>query len=275
MYDLDCLVAAPRIVFCCCWASAFGFSLRLFTSSRLDSNLIPLLALLRVFILFYVAIFFLLCIHFYEWAVFVCAFSSLQLQSSLFAVVVCSMLLVQIYSKAPKRPVICARYHDALPMMVSWWDVKSLRGACYFFSIGAQSIISAGRSSYFLLLSCVVSVFSEFVRLEDGDRGFHLWIGNPIDSQLFSFSAQPAPHSNEGSAPSSFMLKDIRAERGKTLVSRFMDEIDFETDLFASLSSAAAFFCSPPHTNNWIPQRHEKSRRELEMYIESEQENAK
>lgn len=70
------------------------------------------------------------------------------------------------------------------------------------------------------------------------------------------------------------MLKDIRPERRKTLVSRFMDEIDFETDLSASLSSAAAFF-SPPHTTNWIPQRHEKSRRELEMYIESEQENAK
>lgn len=98
---------------------------------------------------------FLLCIHFYEWAVFVCAFFSLQLQSSLSAVVVCSMLLVQIYSKALKRPVICARYHDALPMMVSWWDVKSLRRACYFFSIGAQSIISAGRSSYLLLLCCL------------------------------------------------------------------------------------------------------------------------
>lgn len=44
----------------------------------------------------------------------------------------CSMLLVQIYSKALKRPVICARYHDALPTMVSWWDVKSLRRACFF-----------------------------------------------------------------------------------------------------------------------------------------------
>lgn len=132
MYDLDCLVAAPRVVLLLSFGSSTGLGLDTVIGSFE---------------------FFLCCDFLFFYCVFILWVSCCLFFTSDLCSLCCSMPYKFIQKLL--NAVICARNHDA--MMVSWWDVKSLEHV----SIGSIDNLASS-----IILLCVVLNLLEFERTD-------------------------------------------------------------------------------------------------------------